>query len=786
MLHHLFNTVRRRLLLDRGFTVINIVGLGVGLACGLLVLTYVRYNRGFDRFHEDRDRVYRVVSNGLFIDYNIHQTGTPFILAETLRRDHAEEFVVTQVQGRTSVVRAESRAYFDERLLFADADFLKIFSFPLISGDRTSALGDIQTAVLTRSAAERWFGGRDPLGETFTIDDTPYRVTGLMENVPDRSHIRFDAILVSGQLRSRAEREGWLNNNYSTYVRLREGATEARLEAVLHDLVRLHVTPRLKTSGNWWAYDLEPLLRIHLHSDLAAPFGTNGSAASLMIISLAAVLILLIAAANFVNLTTARLTRRSKAVGIRKVVGSGRRSIVFELLGESVLLCVAGLVLALGLVAAFLRALSRLVGQPLTPGTAFDSVLIAAVLGGPWLLGLAAGLYPALSLASFSPLETIRGASRGPARSFLRNALVVFQFTVSIILLIAGGVLAGQLRFLQEKDLGFDREHVLVIHNSGLLGKEDESFKTELRGRTDILSVAGTTALPGTRVGNWAATPEGLTPTTLDIFVGDPNLQDVLKLRTVRGRFLSTDRADEDALVLNEEAARRFGWPDPVGKRIDVNGRTMSVVGIVADFHYRSLHTQLEPAGIMRPAGNTGPRPSFIAVRIAAIRLPDTIADIRETWKRCLPGVPFSYTFLDDDYDRLYAGERRIAVMSRVSTALAVLVSSLGLLGLAAYSAESRRREIGIRKVLGATAGRIATLFSRELLKWVVIANLLAWPIAYWALGAWLRGFAYRIGLDAWFFVTAALTAMAIALLVVAGQTIKAALAQPAASLRRQ
>ncbi|MDH4196936.1 MAG: ABC transporter permease, partial [Candidatus Aminicenantes bacterium] len=783
MVHHLFKTVWRRLKSEKGFTLINILGLGVGLACGIMVLVYVRYNRGFDRFHADAGRIYRVISNGLFIDYDIHQTGTPSILAETLRRDHAEEFLVTQVQSfrsrlGTPVVQVEGRSFFDARLCIADSDFLKVFSFPLLAGGRESVLRDPQTAVLTRSTAAKYFGARDPLGETLLIDETPYRVTGLIEDVPARSHIQFDGLLFTKDQRSQYNKENWLNNNYSTYVRLREGASEARLAGVLGGLVKQHIAPRLKT-GNWWAYDLEPLLGIHLHSDLPAPYGVNGNASSVTIISLVAVLILLIAGANFVNLTTARLARRSKDVGVRKVVGSGKRLIIFEFLGEAVLLCCAGLVLALALSAALLPALSRLVGQPLSFGPASGSVLMGAILGGPWIVGLLAGLYPALSLASYSPVATIRGVSPGGRRkSFLRNALVVFQFTVSIFLFIATGVLAGQLRFLQEKNLGFDREHVLVVRNTGLLGARSRAFKNELRSRTDVLGAAGTSALPGTRVSNWAVVPEGLAATTLDFFTSDPDLQDVLKLRTVQGRFLAADRADRGSIVLNEEAVRRFGWPDPVGKRIEASGEMMTVVGVVRDFHYQSLHSQMEPLGIrlLTEESDRARSASLIAVRIAPGRLPDTIDGIRGTWEKCLPGVPFNYTFLDDDYDRLYSGERRTAAMSTVSTGLAILVSSLGLLGLAAYSAESRRKEISIRKVLGATAGRIVSLFSRELLKWVLLANLLAWPIAYWAMGAWLSGFAYRIGLEARFFLIAAAGALAIALLVVGGQTLRAAM----------
>ena len=403
MAHHFFKTVWRRLKSEKGFTIINIVGLGAGLACAILVLVYVRHNLGFDRFHDDADRIYRVISNGLFIDYPIHQTGTPAILAQTLRQDHGGEFLVTQVRefrfrSRMSVVQADGRSFFDARLCLVDSEFLKVFSFPLLAGDGETVLRDPRTAVLTRSSAARYFGGRDPLGRTLVIDEEPYRVTGLIEDVPDRSHIQFDGLLGGAQTSQPAT--SWTNNNHSTYVRLREGATEARLAAVLDGLVKQHVAPRLETPGNWWAYDLEPLPRIHLHSDLPAPYGVNGSASSVTIISFMALLILLIAGANFVNLTTARLARRSRGVGIRKVIGSGRRSIVFEFLGEAVLLSGAGLVLALALSAAMLPALSRLVGQPLRPGIVSEPVLMAAILGGPWIVGLLAGLYPALSLAS--------------------------------------------------------------------------------------------------------------------------------------------------------------------------------------------------------------------------------------------------------------------------------------------------------------------------------------------------------------------------------------------------
>ncbi len=793
MIHHLVKTIMRRLKSERGFTIINVLGLGVGLACGIMVLVYVRYNRGFDRFHGDADGIYRVISNGKVLDHDIHSIQTPSILAETLRRDHADEFLVTQVRAiahriRPTVVQVEGRSFLDSRLCLADSDFFKVFSFPLLAGNRESALRDPQTAVLTRSTAAKYFGGRDPLGEMLLIDGTPCRVTALIEDVPDRSHIQFDGLL-SGKQRDPESMANWLDNSYSTYVRLRKGATTARLAGILDDLVERHIVPRLKTAGDWWAYNLEPLLRIHLHSDLPAPFGVNGSASSVTIISLVAFLILLIAGANFVNLTTARLTRRSRDVGVRKVIGSGKLSIAAQFLGEAVLLSYAGLILAFVLVAALLPALSRLVGQALSFRPASEPTLLAWALGGPWIVGLIAGLYPAIALSAYSPVTAMRGVSPGGRRKlFLRNVLVVFQFTVSIFLFIATGVLVGQLRYLREKSLGFDREHVLVVHNTGLLRASTLAFKTALRSRMDVLSAAGTSALPGTRTNNWASTPEGLATTSLWIFTSDPDLQDVLKLRTVQGRFLSSDRADRGSLILNEEAARRFGWPTPLGKRIEVNGEMMTVVGVVRDFHHQSLHSQMEPLGIRLLAEDNirAQYERFIAIRIGPGRLPDTIAGIRETWEKSLPGVPFTYTFLDDDYDRLYAQERRTVSMSTVSASLAILVSSLGLLGLAAYSAENRRKEISIRKVLGATTERIISLFCRELLKWILLANLLAWPIAYWAMGAWLSGFAYRIGLEARFFLLAAAGALGIALLVVGGQTLRAALAPPASSLRRE
>jgi putative ABC transport system permease protein len=793
----------------KAFSFINIAGLAVGMACSIMIGLYVAHESGFDGFHARSDAIFRVYADLREDGKDFRGAWTSPPLAKALLEDFPEVEAAARVSPwpREWLITAGDRSFLERGLMFADASFFKVFSYAFIYGDPGTALKDAGTLVISRTVAEKYFGHDDPLGQTMTFRDLKrdYKVTGVIEDPPLNSHLRFDMMAaLAGTSQSAGTR--WNQNTYFTYVLLRDGATGAALEAKLPDFTRRHYGPQFfADTGRRYedyfdkgdqhhGYRLEPLTAIHLDSSVTDTLSLKGNLAHLKVLSAVAFFILLIAAINFMNLATARFAHRSREVGVRKVLGSERRQLVVQFLGESLLLSTIALVLALGLIALMLPAFGRLAQRPL----AFGDILSGGfplLLGGITLLvGLAAGGYPAFFLSSFNPQTTLKGrlAVRGKGHVLLRRGLVLVQFAVGFAVIFGTGVVSRQMGYLDSRGLGFDRDHVVVIHRANALGSAADAFEKELLAHPEILRIARTESLPGRHFDSTGHLLEGAPATderTLMTTYVDQRFADLLGLELVAGRFFSTEIPTDatSAVVINERGARELGLQDPVGKRIHKGfggakeDEFVTIIGVLKDFHIASLHQEILPM-LLRPLTSADWR--LTSVKVRGERLPQTLALIERTWMQFTGGQPFEYSFLDTDFGALYESDRRAGRIFSAFSILAVLVACLGLYGLVTFAAEQRMREIGIRKTFGASTASLAGLLSREVVVIVGAAAALASPPAFYFARAWLRDFAFRISIEPWMFVATGATVLAIAILSIAFRAIRAAAANPVDTLR--
>ena len=797
MLKNYLKIALRNLARHKGYAFINILGLAVGIAASVLVMLYVVDELGYDRFHKNADRVHRITADWSNKgDSKIHQLGTPWILAKTIRDKYPQVEALTQITGPLGdiVLRKGELALKETEVFAADASFFDVFSFPLVKGDSRTALRDPNAIVLSESLAAKVFGNDDPLDKTIDVQvtgqRTPRRVTGVMRDVPRNSHFRFE-MLVSLATLYPTPSTGWTSNNHVTYLLLSKGVTRAQMEEKLVEIDRVEYEGGRKHIP--WIWTLEPVTRIHLHSDLVTGNQPNGSIAYVKLFTLVAVLILVIAGINFVNLATARSARRAREVGIRKVVGSLRSQLVGQFLGESVLLSLVALVVAVGLIQALLPAYRHMTGRLLALPYFGSPWVIPGLVGLALAVGVLAGLYPALFLSSYKQTEVLKGSrfgGRNRGAMALRNGLVVFQFAMSVLLIIGSLVIGRQLDFIKNQRLGFDKDNVVAVHNADNLGPGLDAFRERLKQHSDILGVTAVSSLPGRGTPNWGIGVEGVQaerPLNMNFMTCDQDFAEALSIRMTEGRFLSREHpSDIDAVVINGKAKEYFGVPDPVGKKLRIwwTRKDMFIIGVIDDFHFESLHRDVRPMGYLLPEAVNSIRKPYLLAKVRSARTTDVLAHIRGAWTSLAAGLPFEFTFLDDRIDALYQNDNRAGRIVSLFSLLAIFVSCLGLFGLAAYVTEQRTKEVGIRKILGARLGSVVWLHTSRFVKWVAVANLIAWPVGYMVMGRWLRGFALRTSLDARIFLLSGLAALAVAVLTVGYQVLRAATANPADALR--
>jgi putative ABC transport system permease protein len=803
MIWNFFKIAYRSLLRHKAHSFINIAGLAIGLAACLLIFAYVQDELSYDRFHHKADRVFRVSSNMYPSDGepNLFNTnGWP--VGERLREDYPEVEAVTDMRGWPAFAIKHDGLYYYDKIMYADENFFSLFSFPVLKGDPGTALRDPYTLLITPHLEQKLFGNAGGLGKTLILGDTiQFKITGIIE-VPLHSHIQFDMLASMATIKaidpSYIPANGWTNINQFNYILLKPGVNQEAFAAKIRRMPMEHVGQQLLAMGFRYELSLQPIRDIYLKSDRGNGLGPVSDIIYVYFLSAIGLIILLIGCINFINLTTARATERSKEVGIRKVIGSQRSSLIGQFLSESFLTCLVALGGAFVIMHMALPLFNSLTDKQFTLALFGSPLLLLAVLCILLLVGLLAGTYPAFVLSSFKPIQALKGISRsGVGGLRLRQALVVAQFGISCLLIVGTLVVLGQLRYMQNKPLGFNKDQVLVLDARkgpwSVRTGQYQSIKNELLRHPNITQVSATYAVPG-RTG-WQGQivfPEGrASDGGLDVeyLAVDHDFIPTLGLQLLAGRNYSAEhRTDGDnALIINEAALQAFGWETPesaIGKRIDSpSGQPEGVViGVVKDYHQHGLQEKINPVVF-----DLNPEVfQLFAIRTGSQDLGATLAHVESVWNNFFDGYPFAHFFLDEDFNRLYKNEERLARIFIVFSVLAILIACLGLFGLAAYATIQRSKEIGIRKVMGASVMHITLLLSKDFIKLVLIAFVLASPLAWLGIQRWLNNFAYPapIGLDV--FLIAGGAALLIAILTVSYQSIKTALANPIKSLRQE
>ncbi len=799
----------RNLIRKKGYSFINIAGLAIGIASSILILLFVSDELSYDRHHENADNIYRVCMNASMQGNSLRAPITPAPMAATLIADFPE--VASAVRffnfDATPILRNGDRSYVERNFVWADSTVFDVFTYNMIRGDKRSALSRPNTIILTESAASKYFGADDPIGQTLEMgnDRTHFEVTGIIEDPPLNSHFSFD-VMASFVSHPQHQNQMWVSNNYFTYILLEEGADPDALEAKFPGMLETYMGPQIEMalgvsldefyeSGEEWGYYLQPLTSIHLHSDLQYEIQANGSITTVIVFSIIALFILVIASINFMNLSTARSAGRAREIGLKKVAGSSRSQLISQFLGESVFLSFISLLVALVLVELALPSFNNIADKQLQLNYFSSLYTIPGLILVGIIVGFMSGSYPAFYLASFEPVKVLKGKLQsGLKSSRLRGILVIFQFLITIILFIGTLTVYKQMNYISTKDIGLEPENVLVIHRAYSIPFEQrETFCEEITGHSGILATSKAHAIPGTPFSGNAFRREGTTSREQHIISNawvDWDYAEVLQLQMVEGRFFSRDYASDSlAVVLNETAVRSMGYTDAVGKRVYQTGAggtedapediAFTIIGVVKDFHFESLHQTINPM-ILNP-GQWG---GYIIARVRPGSSSAAIDFIRERWAEFVDDQPLEYSFLIDDLTAGYRTEQRTGMIFSIFSILSIFIACLGLLGLASFTTEQRNKEIGIRKAMGASVSSVMALLSKEINMLVLISTLLAWPVAWYFMKNWLENFAYRIEMGIAVFVVASVFTYLIALFTVSFQSYRAARLNPVDTLR--
>jgi putative ABC transport system permease protein len=813
MLRNYLKTAWRNLLKNKVFSLINILGLAIGLCCFLLISMYVMDELSYDKYNEKADRIYRINSDIRFGGSDLNLPVTSDIMGATLKKDYPEieEFTRIYNSNGSKLVKKGNEFINEARVTHADSTLFKVFTLPAIAGDPNTALNEPNTVVITESTAKKYFQTVNAVGKTIETNDnnsTLYKVTAVIKDIPRNSHYNFDFIFSMDNVNY-----GWnnyLSHNFHTYLLLRPGADyrafDKKFELYLEKYILPHATRVLKINsiaefekaGNKLEYSLIPLTKIHLYSNRSFELSAGGNIQYVYIFSAVALFILLIACINFMNLATARSANRAREVGIRKVLGTEKKQLITQFLSESTLMVFIGLALALVIATMVLPLFNQMSSKALKIETLFSSKFLPVLIALPFVVGLMAGSYPAFFLSAFQPIEVLKGKLKLGSRSGgFRSVLVVFQFATSIILIICTIVIFRQLNFIQTKNLGFNKEQVLIIEDAYALQNNADAFKNEVLRIPGVVSGTFSGFLP---VSNSSRNDNSFwsTPTidtksgfNMQVWQVDHDYFKTMGMEMRDGRAFSKDFAsDSTAVIINETVAKLIGHEkDAVGKKIytlsdNSDNReviTYTIVGVIKNFHFETLRQNIGPLCFL-----LGRSTGLASFKVQTANIQSLIKQVEAKWKAMAPSLPFNHRFLDESFDEMYRTEQRVSNIALTFAILAIVVACLGLFGLASFIAEQRTKEIGIRKVLGLSTEGIVRLLSKDFLKLVLIAFVIATPVAWYFMHRWLQDFAFRVDIAWWVFALAGMVALCIAMLTVSFQAVKAALANPIKSLRTE
>lgn len=807
MFSNFLKSALRNIFRHKTYVIINILGLAVGFACSLLIFLFVIHELSFDKFNEKYDRIYRVYIDGKMSDQEFKSAWTPAPAARTFVEEFPEiETAVRMQRWDELLIRIDDRKFIESKIALADSGFFNVFSLELLEGEPDKVLSQPNAVVLTQSQARKYFGNNEAVGNHLRIgnDSTLYTITGVMQDVPENSHLEFD-ILLSFLTHPRANDDFWLSNSFSTYLLLHEGAKAETLESKLPIIIEKYIGPQVEKSlgmdlqafadaGNRYGMFIQPLSDIHLNTDIVADFKRSSDRKYIYIFSGIAFIILIVAGINYMNLSTARSTRRSREVGLRKVVGSSKGMLIWQFLLESVLLTILSTLLAVLFVELLLPLFNNMLQTNLKVGYFSRWFVIPGLLLLTVFIGLLSGSYPAWFLASFTPVKVLYGKLKvGLSNTVVRSILVIFQFFFSIALIITSLIIYKQINYMLNKDMGFDKEQLMVIRRADALQKKIVSFKDEIKKIPDVVSITNSTTVPGYPNNNNGYQIEGRSAEQLFMMWTnwvDYDYFDTYKINLTDGRNFSREfPSDTAAMIINEEAVRRFALDDAFNTRFIQPGYNneekayLNILGVSGNFHYQSLQNKIEPHVFMLKPERWD-WAGYLTIRVGMENMDKTIAMIENTWRNFTGDEPFQYFFMDQEFEKFYKEEKRTAKIALAFSILAIFIACLGLFGLTSFATEQRAREISLRKVLGSTAKSIVLLFTREISILIAIATIPAWIISYFFLKNWLQNFSYHITISPWEFILASGLVLIIALLTVSYRTYRAALVNPAEVLK--
>jgi putative ABC transport system permease protein len=777
----------RNLVKHKSYSFIHIIGLTVGITCLILILKYVQHELSYDKFNINADQIYRITG------YNWATTQTP--LASALRDFYPDIINTVRIKKEDKVLlSADQNKFYEENIIFSDASIFDVFSFPMLKGDQHAALNDPYSVVLTEETAHKYFGDQNPIGKKINYDGRfDFQVTGVLANIPNNSHLKFDfvfSLACAPTVFSKDFLENRMNTSVYNYFQVRPKSNFLLIESNLDKFTKSYLGDELynmsRTGEFRIEYKIQPLTSIHLYSNLGGELEPNGDIKNVYIFSIIAVLILLIACINYMNLSTVRYMNRLKEVGIRKVVGATRYHIVKLFIGESILLSFVAVILAYILTQILSPWLSSNLGsKDLFAGQSYGYILLLIVIA--LFTGIFSGIYPAVTLSRFHPVNILsKTILKKNKRLNYRSALITFQFVVSIIMIITTLIVSYQLSFLRNKNLGFNKDQIIVLPlHSNPTRSQSESMKNEILQQSGIVNATLSSIVPGgvkwVRSFRWEG-QNAKDKNTMGYISADNDFGKTYQIQFLEGRDLSNTYSSDETtgFLINQAAQKKLSWKSPIGKKIETFEKQGTVIGLMKDFHFKSLHEKIEPLVIFNNPGNF----AYLSIRMKAENALDIIPAIENKWKSFFPDKPFEYFFLDEYWGKLYEKEQKTSNLFLCFSGLAIFIACLGLFGLAAFSAQNKTKEIGIRKVLGASVSGIVSHLSMEFLKWVIIANIIAWPVAYYITNKWLQDFAYRIDISWWVFVLSGGIALIIAIATVSVHAIKAAIANPIEALR--
>lgn len=791
----------RYIIKQKGYSIINLLGLAIGLACSMLIILYIQYELSFDTYHSKSEQIYRVAVKGHIADdfLNVAVSNSAFLPAAIRDFPSVETGVRFNPSNELFLSYNDNSKYYEQDLCYADSMLFDVFDFDILLGNPKTALTEPFSMVLTKSLSDKYFGSENPIGKVLRVNgDNNYKITAVIADIPHNTHFNFTGFISFNTLYKFIPKEylddNWGSLSYYTYILVNKNSNVDELNESFPEYSYLKMKEYMGEIVDSADFEFTPYLQaledIHLHSNLMSEISDNSSILYIYIFGAIAVFILLIACINFMNLSTARAQRRAKEVGVRKVSGALRKHLILQYIGESLIISFFSLIIGLVIVELSLPIFNNFLDTHLSLNIITDYQILLCFIGMAAITGLISGSYPAFYLSAFQPAIVLKGAINKKKGNFtIRNFLVVFQFAVSIFLIISTIIVYKQLSFIQNKDMGFDKDNVIAITLKGekMQGKW-EYYKNELLQMQNVLSVGATSSNLGQDLNGQGFLPEGFDDNKLWLiytFNVDYDYISSMGFEIVNGRNFSKEYGtDSLGILVNETLVKKLGWKDPIGKKIrssiDSSEVSYSIIGVVRDFHFKSLESVIEPMLIRLDTKDL----RYLNVKINDGNVAENIAALEKEWNAFETEFPFDFFFLDQRLQSMYSSEKKLGGIFIYFTILAIFIACLGLFGLASYISELRTKEIGIRKTLGASVYQLTFLLAKEFTKWVIVANIIAWPIAYFLMKDWLENFAYATNIPLWVFIVAAVISFLIAFLTVIYQALKASLRNPAISLK--